>query len=50
VAVARLLMDRGADVSAAKGDGWTPLHAAAHNGHTALVRLLTAATAQPASN
>jgi hypothetical protein len=40
-ALARLLVDRGADVSAVGGeDRWTPLHFAAKKGHEALARLL----------
>jgi len=38
--VARLFVDRGADVSAANGDGWTPLHEAAKHGDGELARML----------
>ena len=58
-AVARLLIDRGADVSAAESDGKTPLHWALENGYEAVARLLrdrgateeqlTAATAPPST-
>jgi hypothetical protein len=39
-AVAHLLLDRGADVSAAKSDGKTPLICAARHGHEGMARLL----------
>jgi len=39
-ALARLLVDRGADVSAVEKDGSTPLHRAATKGHEALAQLL----------
>ena len=35
-----LLLDHGAEVTAIDNDGWTILHAAAHNGHDSLVKLL----------
>ncbi|EJT68933.1 hypothetical protein GGTG_13522, partial [Gaeumannomyces tritici R3-111a-1] len=44
-AVARLLLDRGADKDAKDGDGWTPLHRAAKAGHEAVARLLVQAGA-----
>ena len=40
VTAARLLLDRGADVSANKSDGMRPLHSAAGNGRAAVARLL----------
>ena len=40
VAVARVLLDNGADSEAATSRDWTPLARAAKNGHTALARLL----------
>jgi len=38
--VARLLLDRGADVSTAENDGTTPLIWATKNGHVTVARLL----------
>jgi sirohydrochlorin ferrochelatase len=38
--IAQLLIDRGADVSAARKDGWTPLHLASRGGHEAVAQLL----------
>ncbi|RYP73942.1 hypothetical protein DL769_004113 [Monosporascus sp. CRB-8-3] len=38
--VARLLLDKGADITAKDNDGWTPLHYAARYGHEAVTRLL----------
>jgi len=40
VDVVRLLLDRGADVNAKDGDGWTALMKAAQAGHPDMVRLL----------
>ena len=40
VAVAQLLLERGADVNARDHDGWTPLIKAAQAGHTEMVQLL----------
>ena len=40
VDVARLLLDKGAEVDRANKDGTTPLYVAGHNGHVAAVRLL----------
>ncbi|MCZ8511288.1 ankyrin repeat domain-containing protein [Paenibacillus filicis] len=39
-ALARMLIEHGADVNARQQAGWTPLHSAAHNGQAELVRLL----------
>ncbi len=39
-AVARMLVENGANVNARQQQGWTPLHAAAQNGDEELVRLL----------
>ena len=38
--VARVLVGRGVEASAAARDGWTPLHLASSNGHEAVARLL----------
>ena len=38
--VKRLLLEKGANIEAVDSDGWTPLRAAAENGHEAVVRLL----------
>lgn len=43
----RSLLDRGADVNAAKGDGMTALHWAAEHDHPEVVALLLAASADP---
>jgi len=43
--IARLLLDVGADTSAAGGDGWTPLHGASGGWHEAVARLLVEAGA-----
>jgi len=40
VDVARLLVERGADVNARSNDGWTPLHVAAYKGYLDVARLL----------
>ena len=37
--VARVLLDRGANVNARKQDQWTPIHLSAYNRHLKLVRL-----------
>jgi ankyrin repeat protein len=42
VEVARLLLERGADVNARQQAGWAPLHTAAANGDEAMARLLLA--------
>ena len=50
-AVARALLDAGADVNARQQGGWTPLHGAAQNGATATVdRLLAAGADRTARN
>ena len=43
------LLDAGADVNARDLDGWTPLHWAAYEGRTEVVRLLLARGASPAA-
>lgn len=40
MAVARLLLEKGADVKAADKNGWSAFHMAASNGYEAVVRLL----------
>jgi ankyrin repeat protein len=45
LAVAKLLLDAGADSSARQHGGWTPLHAAAQNGDVAFARVLVEAGA-----
>ena len=45
--VARLLLEKGADVNARKDDGWTPLHHSSQNGDLALVTLLLDHGADP---
>lgn len=45
----RLLLDHGADVNAANGDGSTPLHSAVFLGHPAIARQLLDAGADPAA-
>ena len=47
LAVARLLLDRGADVNARQAGGFTPLHGAAANGDRALAELLIERGADP---
>ncbi|HSH32912.1 MAG TPA: ankyrin repeat domain-containing protein, partial [Actinomycetota bacterium] len=42
------LLDAGASPDARQSGGWTPLHAAAHNGSAAMVTLLLEAGADPA--
>ena len=44
-AVAKLLLDAGADVNARQSGGWTPLHSAAQNGDVEFARVLTDAGA-----
>lgn len=46
-AAATLLLQRGASVAAANGEGWTPLHYAACAGHGAVVALLLRSGADP---
>ena len=41
----RSLLDQGADVNAARGDGMTALHRAAERGHAAVAEFLIAASA-----
>lgn len=45
----RLLIDRGADVTARRKDGMTPLHGAAWRGHVAVAQALLDAGADPAA-
>ena len=45
--VTALLLERGADVSCATADGWTPLHGAAVEGELGTVRLLLERGADP---
>jgi ankyrin repeat protein len=40
IAIAKLLIDRGADVDAKGNGGWTPLHLATANNHTEIAKLL----------
>lgn len=44
-AVAKLLLDAGADVNARQHGGWTPLHSVAQNGDVEFARILTDAGA-----
>jgi uncharacterized protein len=44
-AVARLLLDAGADVNARQSGGWTPLHSAAQSGNVEFARVLVEAGA-----
>jgi len=44
-AVAKLLLDAGADVNARQHGGWTPLHSVAQNGDVEFARVLTDAGA-----
>ena len=46
VEVVRSLLDGGADVNAARGDGLTALHAAAERGHLDVAKLLISAGAE----
>jgi uncharacterized protein len=47
VAIARLLLDRGADANAQQAGGFTPLHGAAANGDRAMAELLVDRGADP---
>jgi ankyrin repeat protein len=40
IAIAKLLIERGADVDAKGNGGWTPLHLATANNHTEIAKLL----------
>ena len=40
LALVRLLVSHGADIHKADDDSWTPLHAAAANGHASIARYL----------
>ncbi|PMD61428.1 ankyrin, partial [Hyaloscypha bicolor E] len=40
IEIVRLLLDRGADITAADSDRETPLYCASRNGHIEVVRLL----------
>ena len=42
----RLLVQHGADISKADCDSWTPLHAAAANGHAEIARWVGSSTLQ----
>jgi cytohesin len=45
--IARLLLEKGADVNATKNDGWTPLHHSSQHGDLVLVALLLDYGANP---
>jgi ankyrin repeat protein len=38
--VVKLLLEKGADVTIANREGWTPLNSASYNGHVDIVKLL----------
>lgn len=47
LAIARLLLEHGADANARQGEDFTPLHGAAQNGQVEMIRLLLAHGADP---
>lgn len=47
LAMANLLLERGAEVNVAQHGGWTPLHQAAAHGYTTIVQLLLSNGADP---
>jgi ankyrin repeat protein len=49
LAVARLLLDRGADINARQAGGFTPLHGAAANGDRTMSELLVDRGADPSA-